>query len=80
MFMYLIHFKVTLTSVQLHTVGKNNMADTRICEEVATQPSLILGNSNYFYGPRNKVMPVLGCMCKIRCEGEVLSPVQVRFE
>jgi hypothetical protein len=57
--MYLIHFKVTLTPVQFHTIGKNNMAGMRICETVAKQTSITLGNSNDFYGPWNKVLYAL---------------------
>ena len=74
-YMYLIHFKVTLTSVQFHTIGKNNMADTRICEAVAKQASLTLGNANDFYGSWNKVLSVLRCVCKIKCEEKVFSHV-----
>ena len=74
-YMYLIHFKFTLTPVQFYTIGKNNMADTRICEAVATQASLTLGNTNNFYGSWNKVLSVLRCVCKIKCQGKVLSPV-----
>ena len=46
--MYLIYFKFISTLFQFHVISNNNMADTRICEAVATEASLNLGTSNDF--------------------------------
>ena len=73
--MYLIHLRFNSAPLHFHALINNSMADTRICEAVVKQASITLGNSNYLYGPCNKVLYVLPCVFKINWEGKVLSPV-----